>query len=213
MFGFGRKKETVGPFTKFVMDNYGEDSFFIQNRENEAEEANVLYIALTLGLKKATCLKTDKDTKKRFKNTALDLIVCEYTLFTIQQARWILMQEHINTDDDIDDEDLSCFLISAMHIFRTLGNKFYGGFDDWCADRLKTYSSNPKEATECFAFNTSSLPDKQNFVGLDRACPDDPMNQLVMIPHAIAYRQAMVPAFIESAQTLLETDLLNEKQF
>jgi hypothetical protein len=217
MFGFGKKKnDELGPFAKFVMDRAGDDEFLRENREGGTEYASILYIALTIGLKEAGKLKKEKQTKKLFSNTLLDLLACEYALFSIQQARWILANEKVDEDYDdyddfedneVDDKDLSYLLGSAFQLFKALGEKFYDDFDAWWADRVKSYTKDPKQASESFAFNLVALEGKEDFVGLDKAVNLNLEGQLTMIAHSVAYRQTMVPAFIESSNTLLALDM------
>lgn len=209
IFGFGKKKEEVGFFTKLVLDKAGDDEFFRANRENEADVVSILYIALTVALKEAETLKNDTSTKKFFKNTSLELILCEYALFTIQQSRWTLGLEELKSesyDYEVDDNSLSHVLGTALQVFKDLGNRSHVDFDDWCRNRIGKYMKDPKQAAETFAFNLVNLEGKESFNDLDKSANLNLEIQLAMMAIVIDFSKMMIPAFIDSANTLLSTD-------
>ena len=199
MFGFFKKKEY--PIMDLVKKTFGDDDFMFENKENDREFVNIAFLALTVSYRQISKLFGEKKLKKFTKKTNSEILAFEYSMFTTNQALNIL---EFKFDDAGEDCEYYDDLVKAQKFILSMYEEHFEGVEILYKDRVNGYSEGRKTATQTFSFNLCCLSGLQEFAEVKNKVNLDLELQMSLLPHAIAYRDAMVPAFIESVERLYE---------
>lgn len=201
----GLKRKKNYPIKKLALEALSNDDSLVENIENDKRYVNICFIALASAYVSYSDWSNDKYLKKYVKVTSEDVLAFEIAVFTMSQALQILEQRNPDADDfDLEDAGRHEDISDAMHFMMTVFEKEYDDIEPYFNNRVRRYSDSVKPACEAFSFNLTNIKGAQDFAGLKDEVQLDLQIQLNMMAFVMAYRKAMVPAFIESVDRLSE---------